>query len=35
MNTYGNLYVTRVLPIKENSKYTSAILFMLQKDNSH
>ena len=25
MNTYGNLYFTRVLSFKENSKYTSAI----------
>ena len=34
MNTDGNLYFTRVLPFKENSKYTSAILFIFQRDNS-
>ena len=34
MNTYGNLYFTTVLPFKENSKYTSAILFIFQRDNN-
>ena len=34
MSTYGNLYFRRVPPFQEDSKYTSAILFIFQRDNT-